>query len=104
MTPHEQAIIDAHVSPVEQPISAEVHTVLVTEPHGPSPAHFSPPVEPAVVVTEEQMQRWIIDGLAGRRKPPKDPAQRAIAERLWAELDAWPRDVMVDIPASIPDA
>lgn len=57
-----------------------------------------------IVLTEEQLQRLTIDGLAGKRVLPADPKAAAIARQLWAEIDAIAaRGGIVDVPPSIPD-
>jgi len=93
---------DDLISPPEQPIQVGVEMRLGTA--GPDAlAYFTPPVAPEVILTEEEMQRLIVDGMAGKRRLPTDLRAAKIAKRLWAELDAMPPNAVVELPQSIPD-
>ena len=101
-TPHEQRLIDARTSLPAQPLPADVAAAAAAAAPTPPDQMYAPLEELEIVLTEEQMQRLIIDGLAGRRRLPTDPRAAAIARRLWTELDNLPPGATVDIPPSLP--
>jgi len=104
MSDEQRRLAEQRTSPVAQAIPADVLAMLDAAAPTPAEAGWAQPGAPEVVLTEEELQRLVIDGLAGRRIPPRDPRARAVAERIWAELDARPSGAVVDIPASIPEA
>ena len=83
-------------------IPPSVLAAIATAP--PTPALVYAPPKPPTTIPEEALTRLLIDGLLGHRVRPRDPAQAAYADTLWAELDALPSWVRcVDVPSSIPD-
>ncbi len=52
---------------------------------------------------ENELQRIVIDALAGKRVLPPNPKARDIAQRIWAEIDTLTKaGSIVDIPPSLP--
>jgi len=102
MTPERERLIEQRTSLPEQPIPADVAAAVAAAAPTPPEQAYVLLAEPDVVLTEAQMQRLIIDGLAGRRKLPTDPQAAAIAKQIWAELDDLPPGAVVEIPGSLP--
>jgi len=98
------SLMEQRVSPTVQAIPADELGRLAAAAPTPAEAGWAAPDAPRVVLTEEALQRLVIDYFQGKRIPPADPEARVVAERIWAELDARPAGAIVFVPPSIPDA
>lgn len=59
--------------------------------------------DPEIVITEVELQRLVIDALAGKRVLPRNPRAHDIARRIWGEIDALvTAGAIVDVPPSLP--